>query len=124
MASRELRSLDQMMDGALTERFNAELAKLWDNVFDPNTDPMRTRTISLIFKFKPNERRDAADMMTDVQLKLASPTPLTQTVLIEQHDDGSVTAIERTSQVAGQIDIEGEVNIPRVIEFKSSTPQS
>ena len=62
MVSRELKSLDQLMDGALVERFNQELSKLMENVFDMRTDPNKRRRISLIFDFKPNERRDAAEM--------------------------------------------------------------
>ena len=119
MPSRELKSLDQLMDGALVERFNAELAKLWDNIFDMRTDPRKTRAISIIFKFIPNERRDAADMVTDVNVKLLPPKPLQQTVLMHQHDDGTVLVSELTDQIPGQMDIEGdEQPLPQVVEFK------
>jgi len=57
------------MDGALVKRFNAELQKVWENVFDMRTDAHKTRTIALIFKFTPNAQRDAAEMRADVQVK-------------------------------------------------------
>jgi hypothetical protein len=120
MPSKELRSLDQIMDGALTERFNAALNELWRNVFDHNTDPNRIRSISLTFKFKPNEARDVAAMLAEVKTTLAPPVPLAQTVLIQQHDDGSVTAIEHTNQITGQIDMGGNENIPNVITFTAN----
>lgn len=124
MPSRKLGSLDQMIDGAVRERFEAAMEDVWANIFDPNTDPNAVRGINLAFRFKPNARRDAADQAFSITTKLAPPMPIMQTILIERHDDGSVTAMEYTSQLPGQIDMDGDVNIPRVIEFKSSTPQS
>lgn len=119
MVSRELKSLDQLMDGALVERFNQELSKLMENVFDMRTDPNKRRRISLIFDFKPNERRDAAEMSADVKIVTAPPTPLTQTVLMSISDDGHVRITERTDQIPGQINFEGnEAPMPKMIEFK------
>lgn len=36
MATRQIKNLDELMDGAVNEQFNQNLAQLWDNVFDPN----------------------------------------------------------------------------------------
>lgn len=38
---RIIQKLSELMDGGVEERFNSELAKVWDNVFDPNTDPKK-----------------------------------------------------------------------------------
>ena len=122
MPSREIKSLDQLMDGAIVERFNRELEKLWQNIFDMRSDPRKTRTISLTFNFIPNDRRDAAEMVADVTLKLVPPRALHQTVLMHQYDDGSVEVTERTEQVAGQMNMDGgEQRIPNVVEFQSNT---
>lgn len=119
MMSRELNSLDNLMDGALVERFNAELGRVMENVFDLRTAPDKVRTISLVFKFKPNDRRDAADMTADVIIKLAAPLPLKQTVLMGQTDDGRVRLIERTDQIPGQQNMDGgEQRLPNVLELK------
>lgn len=119
MVSRDLKSLDQLMDGALVERFNQELAKLMENVFDLRTDPSKRRRISLIFDFKPNERRDAAEMSADVKIVTAPPIPLKQTILMSISDDGHVRLTERTDQIPGQIDMDGnETPIPKMVEFK------
>ena len=125
MISRELKSLDQLMDGALVERFNQELSKLMDNVFDMRTDPNKRRRISLIFDFKPNERRDAAEMSADVKIVTAPPVPLTQTVLMSISDDGHVRITERTDQIPGQINFEGkEAPMPKMIEFKAPVSEA
>jgi len=119
MISRDLKSLDQLMDGALVERFNQELAKLMENVYDLRTDPNKRRRISLIFDFKPNERRDAAEMSADVKIVTAPPIPLKQTILMSISDDGHVRLTERTDQVPGQISMDGqETPLPKVIEFE------
>lgn len=119
MISRDLKSLDQLMDGALVERFNQELATLMENVYDLRTNPNKRRRISLIFDFKPNKRRDAAEMSADVMIVTAPPIPLKQTILMSITDDGHVRLTERSDQLPGQIDIEGqETPLPKVIEFE------
>lgn len=117
MTQREIRRLDELMDGALTERFNYEMERVLQNVFDPNTDPKSKRGITITISIAPNERRDAADFKIDVKSRLASPMPVAQTVLIAQSDDGSVTATEITGQVPGQMNIEGDEFIPRMVKF-------
>lgn len=117
MPSREIKSLDQLMDGQLVKRFNAELQKVWENIFDFRTDAYKPREIALIFKFAPNAQRDAASMKADVKVKLIPPSPLEQTVLMHQCDDGSIEVSERTSQMAGQLDIDGNVTVPNVVTF-------
>lgn len=120
MATRQIKSLDVLMDGALTERFNYEMDRVLSNVYDPNTSPNKKRRIQIVIDITPNERRDAAEFKVDVKSTLAPPVPVAQTVFIAMDDNGTVTATEITNQVPGQIDLEGDVSIPRVIEFKNS----
>lgn len=124
MAERPIKSLDDLMDGGVAERFNVELSKVWDNVYDPNTDSSKVRAVVLTVKIRPNERRDACDMRVSVQSKLAPQVELSQTVMITQRDDGSVLATERTDQIPGQIDIAGDESpMPRTISFRRADGQ-
>ena len=124
MAERPIKSLDDLMDGGVAERFNVELSKVWDNVYDPNTDSSKVRAVVLTVKIRPNERRDACDMRVSVQSKLAPQVELSQTVMITQRDDGSVLATERTDQIPGQVDIEGNVEpMPKTISFRRADNQ-
>lgn len=116
---REIKKLDDLMDGAITERFNDALSLVLANVYDLNTDPEKVREISLVVKIKPNKRRDAAEFKTEVKVKAVPPVALVQTVLMERRDDGTVIAMERTDQVSGQMDINGEETVPRTAEFNS-----
>ncbi len=118
---RQIKRLDELMDGALTERFNYEMDRVLQNVFDVNTDPKIKRQIQIVIDIKPNERRDAAEFRVDVKSKLAQPVAVTQTVMLYQDDRGNVTATEITNQVPGQIDMDGDVILPKVVEFEHAS---
>ena len=118
---RQIKNLDDLMDGALTERFNYELDRVLQNVFDPNTAGKTKRQIQIVVDITANERRDAAEFKVDVKSKLAPPVPITQTVFLAMDDTGNVTATEITNQVPGQIDIEGDAVFPKVLEFKNNS---
>ena len=117
---RKIKSLDELMDGALTERFNYEMERVLANVFDPNTNPKAKRKIQIIINITPNERRDAAEFKVEVKSTVASPVPVTQTVFLDVDDNGNVTATEITNQTPGQINIDGDETSPNVIEFKNT----
>lgn len=117
MQHREIKRLDELMDGALTERFNYEMERVLQNVFDPNTSPTGKRNITITISIAPNERRDAAEFKVDIKSKLAYPVAVAQTVLLAQNDDGTVTATEVTNQVPGQLDMAGEEFLPKVVSF-------
>lgn len=119
MNTRPIRNLDELMDGALAERFNYELARVLANVFDPNTNAKQKRSITIQVDIVPTERRDTATFKVDVKSKLASAVPVAQTVLLAQADDGTVTATEITGQTPGQIDMDGGVDLPAVVSFGS-----
>ena len=116
--ARPIKQLDELMDGALTERFNMEMERVLNNVFDPNTNPKAKRQIQIVIDIAPNERRDAAEFKVDVKSKTAPPVAMAQTVFLHMGDDGTVTATEMTREIPGQIDVEGNVQpLPRVVEF-------
>lgn len=106
------------MDGGVKERFNNALAKVWDNVYDPNTNPTAVREITMKVKIKPSERRDAASFSVDIMPKLAPPVSLSQTVMLQLNGDGSITATERTDQIPGQMNMDGgEEPLPTEVTF-------
>lgn len=42
---RQIKKLDELMDGALTERFNYEMDRVLQNVFDLNADPKKNAAL-------------------------------------------------------------------------------
>lgn len=118
MAERPIKSLSDLMDGGLEERFNQELTKVWQNIYDPNTNPTAARKVVMEVKIVPNERRDSVQFHVNVSSKLAPHVALTQTVMLSLGADGTITATERTEQVPGQLDMEGnEAPLPSTISF-------
>lgn len=118
MAERPIKSLSDLMDGGLEERFNQELTKVWQNVYDPNTNPTAARKVVMEVKIVPNERRDSVQFHVNVSSKLAPHVALTQTAMLSLGADGTITATERTEQVPGQLDMEGnEAPLPSTISF-------
>ena len=106
------------MDGGVEELFNNVLNQVWENVFDPNTDAKKPREVNLKIKIVPNERRDSCDFRVSVVPKLAPKVDLSQTVMLNIGADGSIVATERTNQLPGQIDIDGnETPIPQTVNF-------
>ena len=115
---RPIKNLDELMDGAMTERFQQHWDKVMQNVFDPNTDPKAKRQITVVIDITPNERRDAAESSIDFKTKMAPMRKLAQTIFLHMDDHGKVTATEVTQQIPGQISMDGsEQAIPKVIEF-------
>ena len=121
MPQKPYRGLDQLMDGAITKRFNDELTRLWDNVYDMRAPATKARTITLKVTIKPNANRDEAAILYVIKSAPAAPEALQQTVFMRQRDDGSVQVTEQTDQLPGQIDMAGEEQpMPNVVEFKPS----
>ena len=121
MVSREFTSIDQLMDGAVSERFRDELKKVSDNLFDMSTDASKVRKLTLTFSFKPTEDRQFAELKVDVKSTLVPAAAMKQILFMAQEDSGAVHLIEQTNQIPGQIDIYGEEqDAPReaIFEFK------
>jgi len=121
--TRNIKKLDDLMDGALTARFNRGFDEVLHNVFDPNTDPEKTRKIVLTVQIKPNKDRTSAAFLTDIKTITAPPVTLAQMVLIARDDEGNVVAQEVTSQIPGQIGLDGNVIVPNVIRFQKPDDQ-
>lgn len=115
---RPIKSLSDLMDGGVEELFNSALAEVWENVFDPNTDAKKPREVTIKVKITPNERRDSCDFRVSVVPKLAPKVDLAQTVMLTITQNGNVIATERTNQIPGQVDMEGnETPLPNTVNF-------
>lgn len=116
--SKPIKSLDDMMDGGITQRFNRELRRILQNVFDPNTDPKKVRELTIKWKIKPNSERNGAVFEVEINGKTAPMVPMTQMVMLLRDDEGNVAAQEITSQIPGQVDMDGyEQPMPKVINL-------
>lgn len=117
MHAGKIHNLDELMGGALTRQFNAEMERVLKNVFDPNTDPKTKRKIQITITIVPNERRDVAEFKVEIKSTIAPHIPMMQSVFLSMDDEGTVTATELTDQEAGQIAMNGDETTPRVVSF-------
>lgn len=113
----QIRKLDEFMDGQLTERFNVELERVLNNCYDPNTDPQAKRAINIQIAITPNEDRTAAQFKVTVTSKIAPFIPVAKSILIDLDDNGCVIATEKSNQIPGQMDMDGNTHIPKMINF-------
>lgn len=117
MATRNITSLDRIMNGGVNERFNQAFREILENAMDVNTPEKTKRKLTLTITVAPNAARDAADFAVDIKTTLVPPKALEQTVFLASDGMGGYTAMEKTDQLPGQMDMDGDVVIPNVVKF-------
>lgn len=90
-------TLDTIGNAALVELFDAELARVLDNIQDPNTDAKTKRTITVKVSFSPNENRDIADVNLTCGSKLAGIKTVATRLFVGRHR-GKLIAVENNPQ--------------------------
>ncbi|TVM31208.1 replication terminator protein [Oceanidesulfovibrio marinus] len=90
-------SLATLHGGGAVERVNLEIRRVLENIRDVNTDPKKMRQVELVLKFKPNEHRNLADVEIHVKTKIAPPTHLTSSVLIDKDEKGHAVGAEHAA---------------------------
>lgn len=80
----ELVSLANLAGGAAIERFDYELAKVLDNIADPNTKTKCARTITLTVSIVPSEDRSVGSVEIDCKSKLANMNPAGHAIYLVQ----------------------------------------
>ncbi len=99
-----------LSDGAVIERINHEMSKVFDNIADVNTDPNATREITVKLKFKPSEDRHSATTSVSCSSKLCSMEQLVKRVYFGE--DGN--AYERLDpKPDGLFAVEEEIEAPK-----------
>ena len=117
-----LKDLSRLMGGAVQERWEDALGRMTCNILDPNTEPRRARKITMVLTIKPTESRDGGEMSFDVKESFAPPTPVKQSVFFDQTDDGPIFATQKLNQVAGQLDMAGNVQ-PEAVSMPIGTTE-
>lgn len=106
---KNIRSLDDLMDGAALQRFNKCLREVLANIFDPNTDAKKTRKITLTLTIKPDKSRDTAKFYLDCRSSLAPIEPREANIFLSRDDRGNVSAQEVGNQIPGQVEMDDDV---------------
>ena len=74
-------SLSALANGAIQEKLDYELEKLFTNIHDPNTKAEDKRAITIKIEFSPDENRQTIKVTSNISLKLANVKDVSTTVL-------------------------------------------
>ncbi len=88
-------TLANLAKGAAVERFDAELARVLDNIADINTKCKSARTITLTVKIVPTEDRAIGAVDIGCSSKLASMSNVEHTLHLSQEGRRQI-ALQRT----------------------------
>lgn len=104
--------------GALVERADIEIQRVYNNILDLNTDAKKKRKVVITLEFKPDEERDITDVSFNVKSVIAPTRPIVTRVAIEKDGNHVVAEELRKGAMQGQTQIDydtGEVTEPIVI---------
>jgi len=96
-------NLSQMAHGAIQEKLDGELEKIFENIHDPNTPYKTKRTLTIKLDFAPDEKREVILFDSNFTTKLAPVIGVTATVLTGKNiHSGKIEAKELKSGRQGQ----------------------
>jgi hypothetical protein len=118
--------LNTFAEGALSERANAEIQKILENIADPNTDAKKVRKLTLTVSFKADDKRDVVLSSVVAKSTLAPAKEIEAKLLMDLDGKGKVTGAELKSGIKGQtyMDDEGDVSTDqgeKIISFRNQT---
>lgn len=101
--------LSELANGAIQEKLNGELEKVFANIHDPNTSATAKRCVTIKLEFKPDENRQVVTVSSDFSVKVAPVEGVSTTVLTGKDiATGKVEAHELKSVAPGQTYIDTE----------------
>lgn len=95
--------LSELAQGAIQEKLDYELQKVFDNIHDLNTKATDKRTVTIKLDFIPDDNRQTVNVDSSFTTKLANVTGVSTTVLTGKDlTNGNVQAKELKSNIPGQ----------------------
>lgn len=95
-------NLSEIANGGLQEKFEHEVAKVAENIEDPNTDSSKKRKITITMDFIPTDDRSSVIIGTQVKSSLVPEDGVGTTMLIGRTKSGKMAASELKSGTKGQ----------------------
>ncbi len=112
------KSILQMARGAITERIDYEMAKIIDNILDPNTKAVAKRKLSLTIEFVPDDSRQTIAVTSTAKSVLCPTNPVATALYVTADERGEATAVELVPNIPGQMDIYGaEQETPPILKI-------
>lgn len=102
-------SIIEMARGAFIERTDYEMARVIENILDPNTNPTAKRKITLTLELIPNSERTNISVNVTVKSALAATSAVTTMLYVAgSNSTGEMQVVEMVPQVPGQMSLGGE----------------
>jgi len=117
--------ISNLADGAIQEKLDLELSKIFNNIHDENTEATDKRTVTLKLEFKPDENRQTIAVNSEVVTKLAKVKGVALTVLTGKDlSKGEIEARELKSSIPGQTyfddDLQHKTDVGEPVDFRDS----
>ena len=96
-------SILQMARGAIQERTDYEMARILENIVDPNTKSTGPRKLVLTMIFRPDDERQIVDVTVSAKSTLQPTSPVKTSLYITED-----TAVELVPNIPGQLNLNGE----------------
>jgi hypothetical protein len=115
-------NIANIANGALIEQVDVEIARVLDNIMDPNTETKKKRKITIVLQFECNDDRDISDVTFVTKSVLAPQRPISARIAFDKNSSGKIIAEElRKNQMKGQLYIndDGEVVEPKTVNTVS-----
>lgn len=95
--------LSLLANGAIQEKLDCELEKVFDNIHDSNTKAEDKRIVTIKLEFIPDENRQTVKLNSNISVKLANVKDVSMTVLTGKDlTNGKIEAKELKSSAPGQ----------------------
>lgn len=108
METLDKKSILEMGQGSFIELADYGMAKLLDDIMDPNTQATSQRTLTITLKLTPNEQRSKVAVECTHKLSFGKMLPLETTLhAIADRETGEMCMIEATPQIPGQMGFDG-----------------
>ena len=102
------KSILEMAQGGFLEQVDHEMAKVIDNIVDPNTKATGKRKITVTMELTPDDSRQKIMVSFTTKLALVTTNPLTTSLyIIGESSTGEMQIVENVPQIPGQIGMNG-----------------
>lgn len=112
------KSFLESANGAIMERADYELNRIFDNIMDPNTRAAKKRKMTLTVELLPSDDRSHISFSCLVASKLEPPAPIIGMYGVLADSSGEVMLQELTAEIPGQQNLLGNEQIePAIIQL-------
>ena len=102
------KSILEMARGAFLEQVDYEMAKVIDNILDPNTKATSKRRITVTMELVPDNSRAKIAVSFATKLALVATNPLTTSLYVMgESGTGEMCVVEMVPQIPGQMALNG-----------------